>query len=108
MYLNFQKIKFKNILNYGNDTTEFNFQTGMTLISAKSGSGKSTIIDALSFCLYGKPYRKIKIHELINRRNKKKLYTECSFLIGVDRYRIIRTLLPNTIEIFKNDVSVEN
>lgn len=107
MYIKFETIKFRNILSYGNDTTEVNFQTGMTLISAKSGSGKSTIIDALSFCLYGKPYRKIKIHELINRRNKKKLYTECSFLIGEDRYRIIRTLLPNTIEIFKNDVSVE-
>jgi len=107
MYVKFENLKFRNILSYGNDTTEVNFQTGMTLISAKSGSGKSTIIDALSFCLYGKPYRKIKINELINRRNKKKLYTECSFLIGTDRYKIIRTLIPNTIEIYKNDVSLE-
>lgn len=107
MFVKFESLKFRNILSYGNDTTEVDFQTGMTLISAKSGSGKSTIIDALSFCLYGKPYRKIKINELINRRNKKKLFTECSFLIGEDRYKIIRTLLPNTIEIYKNDVSSE-
>jgi DNA repair exonuclease SbcCD ATPase subunit len=107
MYVKFENIKFKNILSYGNDETVVNFETGMTLISARSGSGKSTLIDALSFCLYGKPYRKIKINDLINRRNKKKLYTECNFLIGEDRYKIVRTLLPNTIEIYKNDVSSE-
>jgi len=104
MYVKFENIKFKNILSYGNDETVVEFETGMTLISARSGSGKSTLIDALSFCLYGKPYRKIKINDLINRRNKKKLYTECNFVIGEDRYKIIRTLLPNTIEIYKNDV----
>jgi len=107
MYVKFENIKFKNILSYGNDETVVEFETGMTLISARSGSGKSTLIDALSFCLYGKPYRKIKINDLINRRNKKKLYTECNFVIGEDRYKIIRTLLPNTIEIYKNDVSSE-
>lgn len=107
MYVKFENIKFKNILSYGNDETVVDFQTGMTLISARSGSGKSTVIDALSFCLYGKPYRKIKINDLINRRNKKKLYTECNFVIGNDRYKIVRTLLPNTIEIYKNDVSSE-
>lgn len=107
MYVKFENIKFKNILSYGNDETVVDFETGMTLISARSGSGKSTVIDALSFCLYGKPYRKIKINDLINRRNKKKLYTECNFVIGEDRYKIIRTLLPNTIEIYKNDVSSE-
>jgi DNA repair exonuclease SbcCD ATPase subunit len=77
MYVKFLNIKFRNILSYGNDDTVVDFQTGMTLISARSGSGKSTLIDALSFCLYGKPYRKIKINDLVNRRNKKKLYTEC-------------------------------
>lgn len=107
MYVKFENIKFKNILSYGNDETVVEFETGMTLISARSGSGKSTLIDALSFCLYGKPYRKIKINDLVNRRNKKKLYTECNFVIGEDRYKIIRTLLPNTIEIYKNDVSSE-
>lgn len=70
-------------------------------------SHNSTIVDALSFCLYGKPYRKIKINDLINRRNKKKLYTECVFSIGEDSYRIVRTLLPNDVEIYKNNTSSE-
>lgn len=70
-------------------------------------SHNSTIIDSLSFCLYGKPYRKIKINDLINRRNKKKLYTECNFSIEEDKYKIVRTLLPSSIQIWKNGVELE-
>jgi DNA repair exonuclease SbcCD ATPase subunit len=73
MYIEFVSLQWKNLLSYGNNLNEISFNTGMTLITAQNGGGKSTIIDALSFCLFGQPYRDIKIPELINRRNKKKL-----------------------------------
>jgi DNA repair exonuclease SbcCD ATPase subunit len=67
----------------------------------------SLISDTLCFCLFGKPYRKIKINELINRKNKKKLYTECTFQIGTHEYKVIRTLAPNSLSIQKDGQEIE-
>ena len=104
MYIEFEYIIVKNFLSYGNSETKFNFQTGLSLVTAENGLGKSSILlDALSYCLYGKPYRQIKLNELINRKNKKNLYTETSFKIdGKDSYKIVRTLSPQKLFIFKN------
>ena len=57
MYIEFKKIRFKNILSYGNQMTELDFNNGINIVTAANGSGKSTILDALTFCLFGKPYR---------------------------------------------------
>lgn len=108
MFVQFEKLKFANILSYGAKITEINFKSGLHLISGKNGDGKSSIIDALSFCLYGVPYRNIKINELINRKNKKKLYTELDFKIDNNHYNIVRKLAPSKIIIHKNGDLLEN
>lgn len=98
----YERIKSVNKLDFKEDLYDFQVADVSEFYSNGIVSHNSTMIDALSFCLYGKPYRKIKINELINRRNKKKLYTECSFFVGEDKYTIVRTLNPNSVEIFKN------
>lgn len=95
-------------MSYGNVMTEFKFQEGLNLISAKNGHGKSTVLEALTFNLFGKPYRKIKLSELVNRKNKKGLVTESLIEIEGTMYRIIRGLSPAKLEILKNDNPLES
>ena len=98
MRVDFDYVKFKNIGSYGNEMTTVEFSKGVNLISAPNGSGKSYIIEAIVFCLTGKPYRKLKkIKNLINRINKKGLYIEVGFHIGKKYWRVIRTLGPDTL-----------
>lgn len=94
----------KNFLSYGNAETKFEFSEGLFLVTAKNGGGKSSLLlDGLSFNLYGKAYRRVKLEELINRKNKKGLYTESCFVIDEkDEYRIVRTLAPQKLFIYKN------
>lgn len=103
----FKKIIFKNILSYGNSLNEFVFDDGLNSITGKNGSGKSSICEILSFALFGSPYRKVKIAELINRTNGKNLYTEVFFDIDSDSYQIIRGLKPNIFHIYKNGAELE-
>ena len=93
MFVQFNKLRFKNILSYGNNFTEIDFSNGINLIRAPNGSGKSTILDALNFVLFGKPFRNIKLNRLINRINEKNLVTEIEFNIGFDKWKIVRGLM---------------
>lgn len=102
MFIKFDYIKFKNLNSFGNKIVKIDFKNGLTNISGKNGQGKSTIVDALSYNLYGVPYRKVKIVELINRTNKANLWTESQFVIGFDSYKIERGLKPDILRIFKN------
>jgi len=103
MIISFKQLKFKNILSFGAKETVIDFTKGINLISGKNGSGKSAILDALSFCLFGKPYRNIKIKELINRRNKRNTEVTCEFTIdNRSSYVIKRTLEPYSLEIVKD------
>lgn len=79
----------------------------MNTVCGANGEGKSSLIDILSFGLYGQPYRKIRIPELINRTNKKNCVVEIFFRRDNDRYVIKRGLKPNVFEINKNDSNVE-
>lgn len=72
------------------------------MIKAENGSGKSTILDALAFVLFGKPYRNIKLGQLVNRFNDKDLEVELEFEIGKDRYSIMRGYKPAKFNISKN------
>jgi DNA repair exonuclease SbcCD ATPase subunit len=90
------KIIFTNILSYGNNINEVNFSDGLTWIKGGNGTGKSTIIEALTYALFGKAYRGISLDQLCNALNKSKLsvdlYFERSDAHGTTHYRILRTL----------------
>lgn len=77
-----------------------------TLIVGANGAGKSTILDALSFVLYGKPYRKINKPQLVNSINKKDLLVEVEFTIGESQYLIRRGIKPTVFEVIKNGVLI--
>ena len=97
----FKNIRWKNLLSTGNVFTEIDLNThNQTLIVGENGAGKSTILDALSFVLYGKPFRKINKGQLINSINEKQLIIECTFAIGNREYFIRRGIKPAVFEIF--------
>ena len=102
MFVEFKKLSFCNIMSYGASGAEIDFQTGLNTIKAANGSGKSSILDALTFVLFGKPYRDIKLSELVNTANGKGLEVTCEFKIGTDTYMIRRGLKPAIFEIYKN------
>lgn len=104
MKINFKNIEFQNFMVFGSEPIKFSFKNGLHLITGKNGSGKSSFInETLSYCLYGKPYRKIKIEKLFNRKNKKNLKVFSSFEVNdIDKYEIFRSMSPDKFEIIKN------
>lgn len=108
MFVEFEQIRFKNILSYGNRWTTLEFSNGLNLIKAQNGSGKSTILDAINFCLFGKPFRNIKINQLINKYNGKELIVEISFKINNDKYKIVRGLKPTLFMLCKNGEEIDS
>lgn len=103
MQVKFRNVSFKNLLSYGNVETSIDLEHyAHTIITAKNGSGKSSILDAICYGLYGKPYRNIKLGQLINSINKKALVVTLEFSIGDDEYKIIRGQKPTIFEIYKN------
>ena len=101
--ITFQKIRWKNLLSTGNTFSEIDLSaTRNTLIVGANGSGKSTILDALTYTLFGKPYRKINKGMLVNSVNQSNLIAELEFTIGKNEYKIVRGTKPNRFEIFCN------
>ncbi len=99
----FKTIRYKNFLSTGNSFTEVELnKNNTTLIVGENGAGKSTILDALSFALYNKPFRKVNKPQLLNSINKKDLIVELEFDIGPSMYKIIRGLKPNIFEMYSN------
>ena len=99
----FEKISWKNFLSTGNHLTQVNLSSDpTTLIIGANGAGKSTILDALTFSLYGKSFRKINKAQLINSTNEKDCFVSIQFSInGVD-WKVERGIKPNIFKIFKN------
>ena len=104
----FEKIRWKNFLSTGNQFTEINFQKhNTTLIVGSNGAGKSTVLDALTFALFGKPFRKINKPQLINSVNEKDCSVEVEFSIGTTNWKVIRGIKPNVFEIYRNDALLD-
>ena len=102
--ITFKKLRWKNFLSTGNQYTEINFTSNSTnLIVGTNGAGKSTVLDALTFSLFGKPFRKINKAQLINSVNEKDCVVEVYFLIGNTEWKVVRGIKPNIFEISRND-----
>ena len=100
----FEKIRWKNFLSTGNQYTEINLRKdSTTLIVGTNGAGKSTVLDALTFALFGKPFRKINKPQLPNSTNEKDCRVEVEFSIGNTDWKVIRGIKPNVFEIWRND-----
>jgi DNA repair exonuclease SbcCD ATPase subunit len=103
--ITFTKIRWKNILSTGNAFTEIDLtRSTNTLIVGQNGAGKSTILDAFTFVLFGKPFRKINKPNLLNSINQSNGVVEVEFTIGKREYKVIRGLKPNVFEIFCDKV----
>ena len=107
----FENIRWKNFLSTGNQYIEINFQTAgesrfaknsTTLIVGANGAGKSTVLDALTFSLFSKPFRKINKPQLVNVVNEKDCRVEVEFSIGTTQWKVVRGIKPNIFEIWRD------
>tara|TARA_A200000159_G_scaffold110576_1_gene103598 strand:+ start:16936 stop:18657 length:1722 start_codon:yes stop_codon:yes gene_type:complete len=104
----FETIRWKNFLSTGDQWTEIKLdETTSTLIVGQNGAGKSTMLDALCFGLFNKPFRKINRGQLVNSINEKGLKVEVCFTIGRDDYRVFRGAKPNVFELYRNNKLVD-
>ena len=100
----FKSLRFKNFLSTGNNWTHIDLnKSKSTLIVGQNGAGKSTMLDAIAFGLFGKPHRNINKPQLINTVNNKNCVVEVTFVIGKSQYKVVRGIKPNVFEIWKND-----
>jgi len=101
--ITFKNIRWKNFLSTGNHYTEIDFTAhDTTLIIGQNGAGKSTVLDALTFALFNKPFRKINKSQLINSTNEKDAVVEVEFSVNETEWKVIRGIKPNIFEIHRN------
>ena len=101
--ITFEKIKWKNFLSTGNQWTEINFQKHNTnLVVGTNGAGKSTMLDALTFVLFNKPFRKVNKGQLINTTNERDCVVEIEFVVNNRDYLVRRGIKPNVFDIEVN------
>lgn len=116
--MKFGKVYIKNFLSIGNveqevdlDDQNLHMILGLNLDQGgednRNGAGKTTIINALSFVLFGKPIVNIKLDNLINKTNAKKMLVTLEFSVGEDEYKIIRGRKPGILKLYKNDHEME-
>ena len=101
--LTFRKLTWQNFLSTGNaESTVYLDRDPSTLIVGANGAGKSTMLDALSYALFGKPHRSINKPQLVNSINNKACLVSVEFEVGNIKYRIVRGMKPNIFEIYRN------
>jgi len=100
----FKKASWKNFLSTGNSPNEIDLSSySTTLVVGKNGEGKSTMLDAICFALFGRPFRDIKKAQLVNSINQKKTVVTVEFSIGGVEYKVVRGIKPNIFEIYQNN-----
>jgi len=101
--LHFEKLRWKNFLSTGNVYTEIHLdRSPSTVVVCENGSGKSTMLDALCWVLFNKPFRQVRMLQLINTVNGKDTRAEVEFHVGSVNYKIVRGYKPSVFEIWKN------
>ena len=101
--ITFKNLKYRNFLSSGQHWTDINFQEYNTnLVIGTNGSGKSTMLDALTFALFNKPFRKINKSQLINTTNEKDTLVEVEFSVNSRDYLVRRGIKPNIFDIEVN------
>ena len=101
----FKKIKWKNFLSTGNTFVEIDLRKSqLTLMIGANGSGKSTMLDALCFALFNRPFRNIKKEQIVNTINDNDTLVEIEFQVGTKMYKIIRGIKPTIFEIYCDGV----
>jgi len=102
--IHFKKLRWKNFLSTGNVFTEIHLdRSPSTVVVGENGAGKSTMLDALCWVLFNKPFRNIRMLQLINSVNNKDTRAEVEFRIGTHEYKVVRGYKPSVFEIWKND-----
>ncbi len=105
--IQFKMVKWKNFLSTGNTFTEIDLNRNKTtLVVGHNGAGKSTMLDAISFALFGKPHRNINKPQLINSINNKDCVVEVQFDVGKSSFKVIRGIRPGIFEIWKNGTMI--
>ena len=106
--ITFEKVRWKNFLSTGNTFTEVDLTANKTnLIIGSNGAGKSTILDALTFSLFGKPFRKINKPMLVDSVNEKDCEVHIEFRIGPNQFKVIRGIKPAKFEIWQNGAMLD-
>ena len=106
--IQFETIRYKNFLSTGNHYSEIQLdEHSTTLIIGTNGAGKSTVLDALTFSLFGKPFRKINKSQLINTANEKDCRVEVEFSIAETQWKVVRAIKPNLFEIHRNGLCMD-
>lgn len=101
--ITFRELRYKNFLSTGNKFTEIKLdRSPTTLVVGHNGAGKSTMLDALSYALFGKPHRSVNKPQLVNSINNKNCLVEVEFEIGQHKFKIVRGMKPNVFEIYQN------
>ncbi len=104
----FEKIRWRNFLSTGNQFIELDLdQHSTTLVVGTNGAGKSTVLDALTFSLFGKSFRRINKPQLINSTNEKDCKVEVEFSLGGTEWKVVRGIKPNIFEIWRNDALLD-
>ena len=97
----FESVKWKNFLSTGNTPIEIKLNVSpSTLIIGDNGSGKSTVLDALTFGLFGKPFRRIKKDQLVNSVNGRGCEVEVNFTVGKSKFKVVRGMKTTRFEIY--------
>ena len=106
--IQFETIRYKNFLSTGNHYSEIQLdEHSTTLIVGTNGAGKSTVLDALTFGLFNKPFRKISKGQLVNTANEKDCRVEVEFSIAETAWKVVRGIKPNLFEIHRNGLCMD-